>query len=143
MFKAALIISILLSAFCSANEEIIDLLKKWPQDFNAKNIDEVCGLFAPDLVAAYQGAPDRNYEEMCLSLTSILSDKTKTFTYDEPVIEQVIVQGDMAVVRLIWHLTVFDADKKPIESIKERGLDVFKRQKNGRWKIAISYAYTL
>lgn len=125
---------------CS-QKEIVDLLQKWSNDFNAKNIQGVCGLFAPDLIASYPGGKDRNYEEMCLYLSKALADPEKTFTYEPPEIEQIIIEGDLAVVRLVWLLQISYKHRSDIEVIKEKGIDVFKRQKDGSWKIAISYAY--
>lgn len=122
-------------------QEIVNLLQQWPRDFNAKNIEATCGLFAPDLIASYPGTADRNYQEMCRSLKAVLTDSNRTFSYEAPNIEQIIIQGDMAVVRLIWSLKISSENPLKTELIKEKGLDVFKRQKDGSWKIAISYAY--
>lgn len=136
-------------AFCApekgkesnAPSEILSLLKKWPQDFNSKNIQGVCDLFAPDLVATYPGTKDRNFSEMCHHLTNALTSSQKRYHYDEPEIEQILVSQELAVVRLIWTLNVYDLAKRENTLIKERGLDVFKRQNDGKWKISISYAY--
>lgn len=40
-------------------------------------------------------------------------------------------RGDLAVVRLIWTLTVTDADNKVVETTKGRGIDIFRRQADG------------
>jgi ketosteroid isomerase-like protein len=125
-----------------SRQEIVRLLQKWPQDYNAKNIEATCGLFAPDLIASYPGTSDRNYQEMCSSLKAVLTDSNKTSSYEAPHIEQIIIQGDISVVRLIWNLKISYKNQMNTELIKEKGLDVFKRQKDGSWKIAISYAYT-
>ncbi len=124
-----------------SRSEIVNRLQKWPQDFNAKNIQEVCGLFASDLIASYPGTKDRNYEDMCRHLTGVLTDANKTFRYEAPKIEQILINDDLAVVRLVWTLKVSDKNRADTELIQEHGLDVFKRQKDGSWKIAISYAY--
>jgi ketosteroid isomerase-like protein len=127
-----------------ARAEIIRLLQKWPQDFNDKKAQEVCGLFAPNLVASYPGTTDRNFEDMCRQLTSNLSESSnRIYRYGTPEIEQIQIEGDLAVVRLIWTLTVSDKNGSTIETTKEKGLDVFRKQGNGQWKIAISYAYPL
>lgn len=52
-------------------------------------------------------------------------------------------RGDLAVVRLIWTLTVTDADKKVAETTKDRGIDIFRRQADGRWKISRYIAYPM
>lgn len=124
-----------------SRQEILNLLQKWPQDFNAKNIEATCGLFAPDLIASYPETADKNYQEMCRFLKAALTDSNKIFTYEAPNIEQIIIRGDIAVVRLIWQLKISYKNQLNTELIKEKGLDVFKRQKDGSWKIAISYAF--
>jgi len=145
-----LITALLLTSSCSlfslesdaeTKAEIINRLQKWPQDFNEKNIQAVCTLFAPDLIASYPESPDRNYEEMCQHLTKALNDSDKLFRYEAPKIEQILINGDLAVVRLIWTLNISDKNQQLMETIREKGLDVFKRQQDGSWKIIISYAF--
>jgi len=126
-----------------AKKEIITRLENWSKDFNAKNIPGVCGLFANDLVASYPGTMDRNYEEMCRHLKQVLLPTNQILRYETPEIEQMIFAGDVVVVRLIWTLKIASKDQTSEEIIKEKGLDVFKRQKDGSWKIQISYAYPI
>ena len=126
-----------------SRQEILHLLQKWPQDFNAKNIEAVCGLFAPDLIASYPGTSDKNYQEMCRFLKAALTDQTKEFSYEVPKIEQMIIQGDIGIIRLVWTLKVSSKNQENTELTREKGLDVFKRQEDGSWKILISYAYPI
>lgn len=123
--------------------EIENRLKKWSEDFNAKKIPEVCDLFSLELVASYPGTSDKNFEQMCLNLRNALNETRKTYHYETPVIDQIIVKDDLAIVRLIWTLKTSKKDDPKVETIKEKGLDVFKREKNGTWRIIISYAYPL
>jgi len=124
-----------------SKQEIMALLRQWPENFNAGKIPEVCQLFANDLVASYPGIKDRNYEEMCRHLTLVLKHPEKKFRYNHPDIEEMIIQGDLAIVRLIWTLNMIDIKRSTSKVIREKGLDIFKRQKDGSWRIAISYAY--
>jgi ketosteroid isomerase-like protein len=118
-------------------------LEQWPRDFNDRKAAAVCGLFASDLIATYPGGPDRNYDGMCLHLTEVLHDPKKTFRYDPPQIEEMLVSGAMSVVRLKWTLHVKPSNGSQEISITERGMDVLHRQPDGSWKIRISYAYPL
>ncbi len=127
----------------TAKAEIVHRLEQWPRDFNAKNIPAVCGLFAEDLIASYPETTDKNYETMCHKLTETLTRQDRIFFYDAPQIQQVLIQDDIAVVRLIWTLKISDPNGLPIQIIKEKGLDVFKKQQEGTWKIVISYAYPI
>ena len=101
------------------------------------------GYLLPILVASYPGTKDRNYREMCRSLDASLTGADKIFRYETPEIEQILIDGDLAVVRLVWTLKISFKNRTDTETIKEKGLDIFKRQPDGSWKIAISYAYPL
>ena len=126
----------------SDRADIEAALLQWPRDFNARNLDAVCGLFADDVVLAYPGAPERNRDAFCAQMRGQFSDSSKTFRYDEPDIKEIIVDGDLATVRLFWTLTVRDTSGKVLETIQEDGVDVFRRQPDGSWKIHISHAFT-
>ena len=135
-------ISVLSGCGDSDRADIDAALRQWPRDFNARNLDAVCGLFADDVVLAYPGAPDRNRDAFCDQMRVQFRDPSKTFSYDEPDIKEIIVEGDLATVRLFWTLTVRDTSGKVLETIHEDGVDVFRRQPDGSWKIHISHAFT-
>jgi uncharacterized protein (TIGR02246 family) len=135
-------ISVLAGCGASDRADIEAALLQWPRDFNARNLDAVCGLFADDVVLAYSGAPDRNRDAFCDQMRDQFRDPSKTFSYDEPDIKEIIVDGDLATVRLFWTLTVRDTSGKVLETIHEDGVDVFRRQPDGSWKIHISHAFT-
>jgi uncharacterized protein (TIGR02246 family) len=117
-------------------------LLQWPDDFNAKNLPGVCGLFADDVVLIYPGSPDRNHQQFCDQMRTLFEDPGKEFSYDPPDIQEVVVDGDLATVRLIWTLTIRDTSGKVLETIDENGVDVFRRQPDGSWKIHISHAFS-
>lgn len=123
----------------NAEQELIHLLQKWAQDFNSKNIQASCELFAPDLIACFPGISDENYEQNCSSLRTVLMDKSKTYFYEPPIIESVLVENNLGVVRLVWNLRISDKDHTELNTA--RSLDIFTRQKDGRWKLSVSFAY--
>lgn len=108
---------------------------QWAGDFNAGRTDRVCGLFSKDLSADIQGtAPGRTYDEQCTVLMRALADKSKRFTY-QPVIHEITVLGDTAIVRLDWALTTtLSTRPEPIQST-EVGMDIFRREPDGAWRI--------
>lgn len=135
-------------AFCEeispdlkATNAITQLLNQWSKDFNEKNLQGVCHLFAPDVIASYPGTKDRNYSDMCQQFSNTLKNSKQLFQYQEPEIEQIVIKDDIAIVRLIWTLKIRDLEQPIKEIIRERGMDIFKKQKDGSWKIMISYAY--
>ena len=111
---------------------IREALSAWTRDFNARDTSRICDLFARDLAYDYRGFPERGYDALCDLLQRSLRDPTKRFDYALD-IKEIIVSGDMAVVRLVWTLRV-TSGASTVET-QEPGLDVFRRQSDGRWKI--------
>jgi steroid delta-isomerase len=119
---------------------IRDVLSKWTIDFNARDASHICDLFAPDLVYDYRGFPERGYDSLCGLLLRSLADRTKTFTYILD-IKEIMVSGDLAIVRLVWTLNVTSPGASKAVESREPGLDVFRRQADGSWRIIRYIAY--
>jgi ketosteroid isomerase-like protein len=114
-------------------------LEHWRDDFNARRANTICDLFARDLRYDFQGLPEQNYTQLCGRLHRALADRTQSYHYDLRV-KEIIVSGDLAMVRLTWISTFTGKDgKREIED--EPGLDVFQRSTNGEWKITRYIAY--
>ncbi|MFO1058443.1 MAG: nuclear transport factor 2 family protein [Dongiaceae bacterium] len=82
-------------------------LEGWTADFNAGRADRVCDLFAPDLQSRFRGAPPRGFEALCSNMKRALADPQHRYANRLELLE-IIVSGDLAAVRLIWHGTVRD-----------------------------------
>jgi ketosteroid isomerase-like protein len=116
-------------------------LEKWKLDFNAGDASQVCALFAPDLISNFRGQPEDTYNSLCANLQSALTDPAKTYHYDLE-IKEILVSGDLAVVRLVWTLKVHPKDAAASEvNTREPGMDIFRRQPDGTWKISRYMAY--
>lgn len=122
-----------------AAAEVRAALEEWTADFNARRSDTVCDLFARDLIAQYRGLPERGYDLQCDILQRSLADAQKTFRYGLD-IKEIIVAGDIAAVRLTWTLAVAPADGA-VQTSRDEGLDIFRRQADGRWRIIRYIAY--
>ncbi|MBV8747915.1 MAG: DUF4440 domain-containing protein [Xanthobacteraceae bacterium] len=123
-----------------ALEAIRAVLMQWTADFNARKDAAICDLFAPDLRYEYRGQPERGYRDICDLLRRSLSDPTKHYNYS-PEIKEILVSGDIAFVRLVWTLSVSSEGKIDAIVSKETGLDVFRRESDGGWKIIRYIAY--
>jgi len=116
-------------------------LEKWKLDFNAGDASQVCALFAPDLISNFRGQPEDTYNSLCANLQAALTDPAKTYHYDLE-IKEILVSGDLAVVRLVWTLKVHPKDATASEVVtREPGMDIFRRQPDGTWKISRYMAY--
>jgi steroid delta-isomerase len=116
-------------------------LLQWTADFNARRVDKVCDLFEPGLIYDFQGLPEQRYDDICPRLKRALDDDTRSWTYAQPDIKEILVFGDMAVVRLIWTSTVTGGAEGEVKSV-EPGMDIFRRQPDGSWKIMRYLAYS-
>jgi uncharacterized protein (TIGR02246 family) len=114
-------------------------LEAWTADFNARRAETVCDLFARDLIAQYRGQPERGYDAQCELLQRSLADAQKTYRYGLD-IKEIIVSGDIAAVRLTWMLTVAPTGGAA-QTIRDEGIDIFRRQADGRWRIIRYIAY--
>jgi uncharacterized protein (TIGR02246 family) len=115
------------------------VLAQWTQDFNGRNTEKACTLFAQDLRYDFRGYPERDYRDICDRMQRSLRDTSKTYSYDLDV-REIIVSGDIAVVRLVWRLTVTLPNDQQVVSV-EPGMDVFRKEPDGAWKIIRYIAY--
>jgi ketosteroid isomerase-like protein len=114
-------------------------LVAWTEDFNARRYDRLCELFSADLVADYQGEPQKDRDTLCAGLRQLAGvDRTYRYALD---IHEVIVSGDLAVVRLTWTLTVTGHGIAGEATVTDVGLDVFRREADGAWRIARFVAF--
>ncbi len=113
-------------------------LKAWADAFNARDAAGACAIFAPDLAATVRGAPERRRDAVCARIASTLADRTRDLRYT-PDIQEILVSGDLAVVRLVWMLTVARGPTPAVQ--KEPGFDVFRRGPDGQWRIIRFIAY--
>jgi ketosteroid isomerase-like protein len=123
-----------------AEDAIRAALLHWTADFNARKSAQICDLFASDLRYDYRGQPERGYRDICDLLQKSLSDPSKHYNYF-PEIKEIIVSDDLAVVRLVWTLSVNNGGTSDAIVSEETGLDVFRREPSGDWKIIRYVAY--
>jgi uncharacterized protein (TIGR02246 family) len=123
----------------TAQNEIRSALEKWRSAFNDGDQLSVCDLFAPDLIANFQGQPERDYAALCQLLRTSLQDRERRYNYSLD-IREILVYDDTAVVRLVWTLNI-ETDGAEKEVIEEPAIDIFRHQADGTWKITRYLAY--
>jgi steroid delta-isomerase len=114
-------------------------LMDWKDAFNGRNTDRVCDLFSPELRYDVRGLPEQDYIALCNRLHRVLAGRDVGYSYALD-IKEIIVSGDLAVVRLTWDLSV-SRPGAPVITRPEQGMDVFHRQPDGGWKIIRYIAY--
>ena len=112
----------------------------WVTAFNSKDVAGVCDLFAPDLLYSLPEVQEGTRQELCDNLARLFSRSDLRVQYAPPEIHEIMVSGDLAVVRLTWTLTAQANGKQ--DATMEEGIDIFRRQPDGRWSIARFIAFT-
>lgn len=119
--------------------QIRQRLLDWREAFNARDAAGACDLFAPDLVYSVPEVIHGSQKTMCDNFARVFAKPGLTLTYAEPVIHEMIMSDDIAIVRLTWTLAT-EADGKT-ETTTEEGMDIFARQPDGRWSISRFIAF--
>ena len=135
----ALVLAIAAGANPARADDAADIrgrLEQWTDDFNAGRADAVCDLFSKEAISDYRGQPERTFDDICALLKSSIADKTRQFHYQAD-IHEIIVEGSLAVVRLTWSLQVMPMNV----TSEEPGMDVFRREAEGKWRIIRYLAY--
>lgn len=123
----------------STEDAIRTTFAQWTKDFNAGKADAVCRLFSPDLRYDFRGYPERDYNDVCTLLHRSLADESKRYVYALD-IREIMVAGDLAVVRLAWTLTVTLPNGQIVTTV-EPGMDVLRKGPDSQWKIIRYIAY--
>jgi ketosteroid isomerase-like protein len=123
-----------------ARAAITERLNRWTAAFNGKDTSAVCDLFAPDLSYTVDDIQNGTRDALCGNIDKVLKTPGLTLHYAEPAIHEILVSGDLAVVRLTWTLR---AEKNGARDVTtEEGMDVFRRAPDGQWSIARYIAFS-
>jgi steroid delta-isomerase len=120
---------------------ITERLQRWTAAFNAHDAVGICDLFAPDLISTVLGDLGGSRNALCARLAALQAKPGLQLHYNDPDIREIIVCGDIAVVRLFWTLTTQSGASQDVTT--EAGMDIFKRQPDGKWSIIRFLSFTL
>jgi steroid delta-isomerase len=111
-------------------------LEQWTEDFNQKRAEPVCDLFSKELLSTVRGQGDKDYAARCDILTRSLNDAAREYHYDLD-LHEVIVEGNLGVARLTWTLFISPLNVTSVEP----GIDIFRKEADGKWRIVRYLAY--
>jgi ketosteroid isomerase-like protein len=101
--------------------------------FNAKDPDAIIALYSRDVVLTYPGIPDQDYATLDAGYREMTSLPAGVTVTTAPVIDEIIVSGDMGVVRVTWNTTTVQAQPAQRSTRQLRDLQVWRREADG-WK---------
>ncbi|HEY0740314.1 MAG TPA: nuclear transport factor 2 family protein [Chryseosolibacter sp.] len=97
--------------------------------YNDNNPDMVMQHYSKDLIVSYPGVDDTDYEGFKKAYAEMAKSTVKKKT--TPVIDEIVVSGTLAMVRMEWHTIIYGENGKTLR--KAEDLQIF-RKENGAWK---------
>ena len=113
----------------------------WMKAFNGGDADTVCAVFALDLRFDFGPFIDGTHDQLCDRLHRMLQNRQVTFQYALD-IKEILISGDLAVVRLVWTLSVTHRGREKPVVTTEPGIDVMRHDQDGAWRVFRFIAYT-
>jgi ketosteroid isomerase-like protein len=117
---------------------------EWTAAYAAHDLAKTMEIFHHDVIFSFQGAPDQNYSDLEQGYKEEFAkpDNKRAWV---PQFEEFECSGNLGFVRSTWVLEQNDASGTVKELEKNRGVDLFRRDANGRWKIfrSLNYPFTI
>lgn len=107
---------------------------------NAADPDAIMALYARDIVLSYPGVPDMDYETLARGYREMVGTPGVTLR-TVPRIHEILVSGDLAVVRVTWTTTLTRGEPARSTTRLARDLQVWRREPDGSWKFARGMHY--
>ena len=114
----------------NAEKEIRASLARWVEAANRGDWKEAVKIWAPDLIGWYPGTPDDTYAREIERAARGGAPRTRY----ELEVKEVMVSGQLAVVRDVWTFTTKQESGRVLTE-KVKSFEVWRRQPDGAWRI--------
>ena len=123
----------------AAGAQVLHVFEQWTSAYEKGDLDGSMSIFAPNVVFAFQGSKDQDYEDLRKGYVQDFATR-KPGTVWVPRMEEVYVEGTMAIVRSIWELKVKTGSAELEVKARNRSVDIFSKA-SGTWHIIRSFNY--
>lgn len=104
--------------------------------FNGNDAEGIISQYASDAILSYPGLPDMDYATLQKAYVEMVNRPAGS-AHTTPTIEEVLVSGDLGVIRVMWTTTT------PAGTRRMKDLQVWRRDKDGTWKFARGMHYRI
>ena len=104
--------------------------------FNRRDPAGIMALYARDIVLVYPGIPDSDYADLERSFAQMTAGTPGVTVRTSPNIEEILVSGDLAVVRVTWTTTTTETTPARVSTHQMRDMQVWRWEADGSWKFA-------
>ena len=100
--------------------------------------DSILAHYASDIVLSYPGIPDQDYATVARGYAELRARPSNVTAVTTPTFDEILVSGEMAIVRLRWRTTISAAktDSTPSQESTRflRDLQIWRREHSGDWR---------
>ncbi|HYG61072.1 MAG TPA: nuclear transport factor 2 family protein [Thermoanaerobaculia bacterium] len=107
-------------------------IRKSGEAFNNVDPDAIIAPYARDVVLSYPGVPDMGYETLA-KVYAGLRDRKNVVEKTSPTIEEILVSGDLGIIRVMWDTTTTEVATGRQSSRQMKDLQVWRRERDGTW----------
>ena len=111
--------------------EIHDAIVRGARAFERGDPDAILSRYARDVVLAYPGEPDMDYATLARGYGELRTRPATVRATTEPTFDEILVSGDLALVRLRWTTTIATPERTSTRRLKD--FQLWRREPGGRW----------
>jgi ketosteroid isomerase-like protein len=112
-------------------EQLRTLIVQGARHCEAGRPDRVVEHYAPDIVLQYPGAPDQDLNTLRAGYRQLCGPGPGTVESTVPDFEEVLVMGDVAVIRVIWATHLRGMPEGAVRRLRD--VQIWQRT-NGSWR---------
>ena len=112
--------------------EIRSAIERGARGFMNANPDSILASYGRDIVLSYPGIPDMNYSHLEKSYGELRSRPATVMATTVPTFDEILVSGDMGIVRLRWTTTIKDGEREQKRFLRD--LQVWRKEPAGAWR---------
>jgi ketosteroid isomerase-like protein len=121
----------------SAHERDVETLRKAiirsGEAFNAVDPEGILSQYARDVILSYPGIPDMDYDTLAKAYAELRNRKPGVTEKTTPTIEEILVSGDLGVIRVMWTTVTTETDPPRQSTRHMKDLQIWRREKDGSW----------
>ena len=107
------------------------LIDQTARSINAHDPDGVMAHYSKDILVSYPGVADTTYDVFDRNYRQMMNPSILTRTV--PTVDEIVVSGDLALIRMQWSTTITDKASGNTSSRLAKDLQIWRRE-NGAWK---------
>ncbi|HJU87799.1 MAG TPA: nuclear transport factor 2 family protein [Gemmatimonadaceae bacterium] len=99
--------------------------------FETGNPDLILEHYGRDIVLSYPGMPDQDYSTLAKAYAELRNRPASVKASTTPTFDEILVAGDIAIVRLRWTTTIREGTRTSTRRLKD--MQIWRREPDGRW----------